>query len=90
MPFLRTVSVFLAFTAGLLCFFIFFYHFLNVVAGVKPERKSLAPFLGPLVFIWPGLLNDIAKRSRTLMIVYFLLFLLFMGLFVGIGEFWPR
>jgi hypothetical protein len=55
------------------------YFFFLMLGGVKPERRMLSQFLGPMMVLVPGLLNDEGKRARN----RFLVSVLFVAIFYG-------
>ena len=45
------------------------YFFVVMNAGIRPERKMLALFLGPLLLVAPGFLTEEGERARTRLLI---------------------
>jgi hypothetical protein len=50
-------------TLSLLC------HFFYMLGSVKPEKKPLLKFLGPLMFVYPDLFDEAGGRARLRFLV---------------------
>jgi hypothetical protein len=53
--------------------------FFSMVGSAKPEKKTLLPFLGPLLFFIPQLWDEMGNRARIRLIICILLFVIFFG-----------
>jgi hypothetical protein len=54
---------------GIVATFSLLYYFFYLLGSVKPEKKRLLNFLGPLMLIYPDLFDEAGRRARLRLLV---------------------
>jgi hypothetical protein len=65
------------------------YYFLSIISHASKKKKGVQ-FMGPALFLMPSFLDKEGKRLRRNALYYLVVSLSLFGLFVFIGENWPR
>lgn len=46
------------------------YHFFKMLGGIKPERRKLSNYLGPLILFIPGIFSEKGTNSKYKFFVF--------------------
>ena len=69
-------AMFVGAMASVLCAI---YYAVFMYACIKPERKALARFMGPLIFVAPGILTEDGEKARIKFLIATVLYILLFG-----------
>lgn len=86
---LRTILGISCFIVASACFFVMLYYFLSAIASAR-QKSKYAKFLGPFIFLDPYFVDPTGRKMYRNAFIFALLAVSFAGLFITIGEMWPR